>query len=400
MYDAIVIGARCAGSPTAMLLARKGYRVLLVDRARFPSDAPRNHVVLHDGTLQLQHWGLLDRVTGAGTPPLRKITMDFGDFPLTGELPPGDDASANYGPRRTVLDKLLLDAAVEAGVEVREGFSVTELLVDGERVVGIKGRSGRGEEVTERAHIVVGADGQHSLVARTLNAPKYNERPALTCGYFSYWSGVECEGMEVYIRDRPAFIIAFATNDGLTCVGVQVPVSEFAAYRRDIEGYTDRLLGVAPDLAERVRAGKREERFYGSADLGNWFRKPYGPGWALVGDAGYHKDPITARGISDAFRDAELLANAVDEGLSRRKPLEEALEGYEQQRNETAMPQYEQTCAAASFEPIPPNVYRLRAAVRGDQQLVNRFLGVQMGTVSGADFFSSEPMRWIMRDLG
>jgi flavin-dependent dehydrogenase len=400
MYDAIVIGARCAGSPTAMLLGRKGYKVLLVDRAAFPSDAPRNHAVLHDGTVRLQSWDLLDRVIASGTPPLRKMTVDLGDFPLKGELPPGDGVDADYGPRRTILDKILLDAAAEAGAEVRQGFSVSEIVTDGERVTGVRGRSKGGAPVTEHARIVIGADGQHSMLARTVNAAKYNEVPSRTCGYFSYWSGVPCGGLEVYIRDRPAFLIAFATNDGLTCVGFQVPISEFPAFRRDIESYSDKLLDLAPALAERVRAGKREERFYGTADLDNWFRKPYGPGWALVGDAGYHKDPITARGISDAFRDAELLADAVDDGLAGRKNMDEALRNYERQRNETAMPQYEGACSSAAFEPIPERVYRLRAAVRGDQHLVDQFLGVQFGTVKREEFYSSEAMQRVLQAAG
>jgi flavin-dependent dehydrogenase len=203
--------------------------------------------------------------------------------------------------------------------------------------------------------------------------------------------------MEVYINPRPAFMIAFATNDDLTCVGFQVPIEEFPEYRRNIEAYSDKLLDLAPDLAERVRAGKREERFCGTADLDNWFRKPYGPGWALVGDAGYHKDPINARGISDAFRDAELLANALDEGFLGRNPMDKALAAYEQQRNEAALPQYKDTCSSAAFNPIPPSAYTFRAAIRDDQELVDRFMGVQFGTVNGEEFYGSEEVQRILQ---
>jgi flavin-dependent dehydrogenase len=120
----------------------------------------------------------------------------------------------------------------------------------------------------------------------------------------------------------------------------------------------------------RVRAGKREERWYGTADLPNFFRRPYGPGWALVGDAGFHKDPILAQGISDAFRDAELLANAIDAGFAGQAPLEEALRDYEQRRNDVALPGYEQNCAAASFMPPPPAIMAQRAATRAAQRSV------------------------------
>jgi flavin-dependent dehydrogenase len=376
-----------------MLLARKGYHVLLVDRATFPSDTMRNHVILHRGTVKLHEWGLLERVEAAGTPPLRKLLVDLGDFPLSGYPPPGDGVDAEWGPRRFVLDKVLVDAAAEAGVEVREGFSVSELLSEDGRVVGIKGKTKGGSPVTERANIVIGADGQYSLVARSVEAPTYNEQPALTCGYFSYWSGVPCEGMEIYFRDRPAFLIAYRTNNGLTCVGAQVPIGEFPAFRSDVERYFLRLLEHVPALEERVRAGKREERFYGSANLEGFFRKPYGPGWALVGDAGYHKDPITAQGITDAFRDAELLAGALDDGLSGRIPIDEALAGYEQQRNEAAQPSYERTSHTASFEPVSPDFLRMRAAARGDQELTNLLLGMGVGTVRFETLMAHEGIR-------
>lgn len=396
MYDAIVVGARCAGSPTAMLLARKGHRVLLVDRDTFPSDSFRNHVVLHGGSKRLHRWGLLERLVAAGTPPIRKMTLDLGDFPLTGTPPTEEGVASQYGPRRYVLDKMLVDAAAEAGAEVREGFSVSELLFEDGRVVGIKGKEKGGPAVTERARIVIGADGQYSLVARSVEAATYNETPALTCGYFSYWSGVPCEGIEIIFRDRPAFMLAFQTNNGLTCVAAQVPVGEFPTFRTDVDGYFYKVLEHAPELAEKVRAGRREERYYGSAQLEGFFRKPHGPGWALVGDAGYHKDPITAQGISDAFRDAELLSDALDEGFSGRKALDEALAGYEQARNEAAQPSYEDACRSATFPPASPGFLRLRAAVRGDQELTDLLYGVGLGTVPNERLMGDERIRKAM----
>ena len=147
-YDAIIVGARCAGSPTAMLLARKGYRVLVVDRATFPSDTVSSHVVHPLGAAALARWGLLDRLTATGCPPIHTYAFDFGPFTLAGS-PGTTDAPVAYCARRTVLDKLLVDAAAEAGAEIREGFTVEELLIEDGRVVGIKGRSKGGETVTE-----------------------------------------------------------------------------------------------------------------------------------------------------------------------------------------------------------------------------------------------------------
>jgi 2-polyprenyl-6-methoxyphenol hydroxylase-like FAD-dependent oxidoreductase len=143
-------------------------------------------------------------------------------------------------------------------------------------------------------------------------------------------------------------------------------------------------------LAERARAGRREERFTGTAELLNYFRKPYGPGWALVGDAGYHKDPITAQGITDSFRDAELVAEAVDAALSGRQPIEEAMAEYEQRRNKAAFPMYEFTCQLAALEPPPPEMQQLFAALRHNQEQTNRFFGVMAGTVPVPEFFAPE----------
>lgn len=389
MYDVIVIGARCAGSPTAMLLARKGYRVLVVDRDRFPSDHMSTHWIHQPGVAQLERWGLRERLAATGCPPITSISMDLGPFALRGTPPPAGDVAEAYCPRRTVLDKLLVDAAVEAGAELRERFSVQELVLDGDHISGITGQSVTGTTVTEQARIVIGADGIHSLVAQQVGAATYNTKPALQCAYYSYWSGVPLDGVEFYPREHRGIGI-LPTHDGLATIIVGWPHEEFHTYRSDIEGNFLKTLELAPALADRVRQGKREERFVGTADLPFFFRKPYGPGWALVGDAGYHKDPITAQGITDAFRDTELLTEAIDAGLSGKRPLEEALADYERRRNEAAMPMYELTQQFASLEPPPPEMQQLFAALRNNQEQTNRFFGTLAGTVPIPEFFAPE----------
>ena len=388
MYDAIVVGARCAGSPTAMLLARKGYRALLVDRSAFPSDIMSGHYVHQPGVARLARWGLLDKIRASGCPAITGMTFDVGPFALTGCPPPADGVGAGYGPRRMVLDTILVDAAVAAGAELRERFSVQELIWDGGRVVGIRGRAAAGPTVTERARIVVGADGPRSLVARGVQAPVYDSRPSRTCTYYSYWSGIPMDGVELYPRDR-RFIVAMPTNDGLTYVGVTWPVGEFHAYRADVEGNLLRTLDDhTPGLAERVRAGRREERFVGTADNRFFLRQSYGPGWALVGDAGYHKDPITAQGMTDAFRDAELLAEALDAGLSGRRPPREALAHYQQQRDDAVRPMYEFTHQLAGLEPPPAQMRELFAALRGNRDDTDRFFGTIAGTTPLEAFYA------------
>ena len=395
MYDAIIVGARCAGSPTAMLLARKGYRVLLLDKASFPSDTLSIHYIHQPGVACLNGWGLLERVIESNCPPVYAQTIDVGPFALHGTPPPVDGVTASYAPRRTILDKILVDAAVAAGVELREHFTVKELVFDGDRVVGIHGHERGGALVTERARIVIGADGLHSMVARAVGAPVYNEWPSFACAYYSYWSDVSIDGAELYPRPGRA-IIAGPTNDGQIMAIIYWPSAAFREVRADIEGNFMRALDLAPDLGERIRGGKRTERFRGTVDLPNFYRKPYGSGWALVGDAGYHKDPITAQGISDAFRDAELLANAIDDGFAGRVPIADALAGYEQRRNETTFAMYEMTRQFAMLEPPPAEQQQLMAALLHNQEEMDRFFGTVAGTVPIAEFFAPENIDRIM----
>jgi flavin-dependent dehydrogenase len=288
-----------------------------------------------------------------------------------------------------VLDNILVEAAVEAGVELWEGFAVQEILMDGDQAIGIRGHAPGGATITEQARMVIGADGIHSLVARTVQAPEYHTKPTLDCAYYTYHSGVPMEGAELYLRG-PRYFGVCPTNDGLVYSFVQIPHQELHAFRADIAGNYQQALDLAPHLAERLRSGKREERFVGASDLPNFLRKPYGPGWTLVGDAGYHKDPYTAQGISDAFRDAELLAAAIDAGFSGKHPLSEALADYERQRNEHVLPMYEFTCQLASFEPPSPQMQHLFGALCGNQGETNRFLGTIAGTVPIPEFFSPE----------
>jgi flavin-dependent dehydrogenase len=396
VYDAIVVGARCAGAPTAMLLARKGYKVLLVDRASFPSDIPHGHFIHRHGPLRLARWGLLDAVTATGCPPATSWTLDQGDFPLTGENMTVDGVALGYGPRRTVLDAVLVDAAISAGAEFRDGFVVDDVIADGDAVAGVRGhRSGRSPTVTERARVTIGADGRNSHLARAVHAPAYESVPPLTCWYFSYWSGVPSTGLEVYVRPGQV-IFAFPTNDGLFAIFVAWSQDRFPAVRTDIEGQFMAAVDTIPTLAERVRGGRREERFRGASDVPNFLRKPYGPGWALVGDAGCHKDPFMALGICDAFRDAELLTDALDEGLSGRAPLAAALADYERRRNEATLPDYRQNLQAARFDPLPAELRQLRAAVRGDQVTTAQLLMALEGMVPREAFFNPENLGRIM----
>lgn len=392
-FDVIVIGARCAGSPLAMLLARQGFKVLVVDRATFPSDTLSTHLLHPPGVAALDRWGLLGRLAGTGCPAIGTYSYDLGPFTLAGS--PGiPGAPVAYAPRRTVLDKLLVDAAAEAGAEVREHFMVEQLTEERGRITGIRGRDSGGRTVTETARVVVGADGRHSLVARLTRPAQYNQRPEIQAGYYTYFSGVPATEAEFY--DRPSRALGvWPTHDGLTLVAALWPYSEFASNRRDLKSNFFAALETAPELADRVRAGTQEGRLVGGG-APNYFRQPYGDGWALVGDAGYNKDFITAHGIQDAFRDAELCAAALDRSLSGELPYSQAMAEYQSVRDNQALAFFEFTCEQAALQPAPPEIEEVFAAMYRNQEATDHFLRVFAGAASPEEFFAPDNVEAIL----
>lgn len=332
-HDAIIVGARAAGAATAMLLARRGMRVLLVDRARYGSDTLSTHALMRPAVLQLERWGLMDAVAQSGAPAVRRAVFHYPDESV------GLDIEPLYAPRRTVLDAILVDAAAAAGADVRFGVVVDDLLKDDAgRVIGVEG-----EGFSERAKIVIGADGIRSIVAQRAGAATTQEATSNGACVFAYFRGVEAEGYEWVYGDRIASGL-IPTNDGEVCVFVG---GSAARFRRDVQpdlerGFARILAESSPAVAERVAAGERTSRFRGFAGVRGYYRRPYGPGWALVGDAGYFRDPITTHGISDAFRDAELLARAID-GTS-------TFAEYEHLRNEVTREFFAVTERIAAFD--------------------------------------------------
>src|SRR5207249_4862247 len=207
-------------------------------------------------------------VVASGCPAISRFKLDWGDLSLLGTPPPRDGVAESYAPRRTLLDKLLVDAAVAAGAELWDGFAVRDLIWNGDRVTGVRGQTKRGVNVTEDARIVIGADGRHSTVARSVRAPAYHAVPPLGCAYYTYWSGIELDGFEGYFPDR-RLIILFPTNDGLVCSFIEWPSTEFYTVRRDVAGNVTTMMALLPRLAERMYAAKQEERVQGTADLPN-----------------------------------------------------------------------------------------------------------------------------------
>jgi flavin-dependent dehydrogenase len=389
-YDVVVVGARAAGASTAMLLARRGHRVLLLDRARLPSDIARGHFIYRHAPRRLRAWGLLDRIVASGAPPVTTLTMDVGDFPLEMNDLWLDGVPWGIGPRRAVLDNVLLEAAQAAGAEVQDEVAVDDVLIEGDRVAGVRARSARGgAPIVVRARLTIGADGRQSRIARAVRAPLHDYVPSMTCWYFSYWSGAPMDGIQLRLKDRRAAFV-FPTNDDLTAVFVAFPIGEFARVRSDPEASVLAALDLSPELAQRIRGGRREERLYGTSDVPNFLRKPHGPGWALVGDAGCHKDPMLALGICHALQDAELLAEVTHDGLSGVRALDDALTAYEVRRNAATLPDYHENLQWARLEPPPPDVLALRAALRGRPDDSRLFAMAAFGMLPREVFFNPD----------
>jgi flavin-dependent dehydrogenase len=353
-YDVVVVGARCAGAATARLLAARGLRVAILDRTDPARDPLSTHGIVRGGVVQLSRWGLLDRVLAGGAPAVREVT--FGAPGSERTVPVKERAGVDLvtAPRRRVLDVLLADAAVTAGATLRTDVSVTGLLRDGSgRVCGVEARTRGGHGLAVPARHVVGADGIRSTLARLVGAPVRRSFDADVSIYYAYVAGAPWRGFEFHVADR-SFAGVFPTHDDAGCVWLARPaglledVRRAGAVRRG-EALLDAVDRLAPPLAARARTGRVVSGVRGTAALPNYVRRATGPGWSLVGDAGYHRDPITGHGITDAFRDAELLAGALADALLGERREADALAGYEATRDRALDETYRLTRALTAF---------------------------------------------------
>jgi flavin-dependent dehydrogenase len=348
-YDVIIIGARVAGASTAMLLARCGHRVLVVDRGSEGSDTVSTHTVLRLGVLQLQRWGTLAPIIDAGTPPIRKVTLGFGTELVPIELSETHGVDALYAPRRTILDQALVAAARDAGVDFLHGVRLKDLIRDADgRVHGVVLDGESGESVV-RAKFAIGADGVWSKMAKLVGAGVDQSFPATNAVYYAYYRGIEADG--VYFQFTPgATAGSIPTNDDEVCVYVGWPSDEIGEFRSEPDQAFQRQLARAhPDLWASVAGGERVSGFRGTPGLPGFLRTASGPGWALVGDAGFTKDPVSAHGISDALRDAELCARAVDQSLQHPGIEATAMKAYQRLRDQLSLPILELSSELAAY---------------------------------------------------
>ena len=360
-HDAVVVGGRVAGAATALLLARAGLKVVVVERARPGSDTVSTHAFMRAGVLQLSRWGLLEAVERAGTPAVRRTVFHHpGLEPVTVTIRPRGGVDALYAPRRSVLDGILLDAAREAGAEVVRG-SVTDLIRDeGGRVAGVRlvesGRPGR----TLRARLIIGADGIASVVARQVGAEVMQQGRHASAVLYRYYEDLPADGYEwFYAPGSGAGLIP--TNAGQTCVFVGTTPRTMRELRREgTDAAFDTLLRLSPgSLADRVLDARSAGRLHGWGGHPGYLRQAHGPGWALVGDAGYFKDPITTHGMTDALRDAQLLADAVVAASSGSTHERVAMARYQALRDRLSLRLFEATEAIATYDWDTPTIQRL-----------------------------------------
>jgi flavin-dependent dehydrogenase len=356
-HDVVVVGGRVAGSATAMLLARLGHDVVVLDQACFPSDTVSTHSLARSGVVQLRRWGLLDAVLDSGAPAIRQVSFNAAGASVTRTIKHKAGVDFLVAPRRYVLDTILATAAEHAGAQVRPGVTVTGVQRDAHgRTVGVSGQDRAGAPVQIGARYVIGADGLRSRVARSVGAPVTQARPAGGAAQYAYYTGIPWAGMEFFVAER-SFAGVFPTHHGQACIWVCNPAADATAVRRRtgsrVEAFDQLLERSAPQLAERLGKARRTSPVHGMLRQPNQLRQAFGPGWALVGDAGYYRDAVTAYGISDAFRDAELLAVAVDQALGDAEQAPAALAGYQQQRDQALREIFELTCRLAAYPPVP-----------------------------------------------
>lgn len=355
-YDAVIIGARCSGAATALLLARSGAKVLVVDRQAYGSDTLSTHALMRGAVLQLERWGLVPEIVAAETPPIRVATFHYGREAIRVVIEPEHGVECLFAPRRTLLDRLLVDAARKAGAEIRHGVMLSELLFASDsRVAGVVLKDSSGARTTVRAGIVIGADGRNSTVAGLVKAKTYVKGANASGVVFGYYENLDRDGSHWHFAENCA--TGVIPTNAAHCVFAAVPAQRFpATFRGDVmRGFLQVLEASCPRLCADVERGSLVSRLRGFSGAQSYLRQCHGAGWALVGDSGYFKDPLTAHGITDALRDAQLLSRAVAIGSAQ------ALEEYQRERDALSLPFLRITDAIASFSWTFDEVKQLHA---------------------------------------
>lgn len=364
-YDVLIIGGRAAGGSLAILLAQRGYRVLAVDRDRFPSDTMSTHYMHATVVPLLEHLGVLTEIVEQlGFRRLTRSRIYVDDCVFEG---PMDSSGFGFAlaPRRDVLDSLLVQRATECGAEFAQGTRAERLIWEGDRVIGAELRDSDGQRRQVRAQVVIGADGKFSSVAKWVRAESYEAVPALRPIYYGHFHGIDPlsePAVELfYGGDRIAFI--FPMRQGEDCLALELQPDDFEQFRVDPEGHFRELFERHYGMRDRMRNAELDGKLIGTKGIENYFRKPFGPGWVLTGDAGYLKDPSTGYGIGDALQQSFWLADALDDCF-KGTAWDERMGAFQQLRDTTMMPMYQATLNFTRMrDPDPRTIDLIRAAM-------------------------------------
>ncbi len=383
--DAVIVGARCAGSATATALARAGRSAVCIERAKFPADTLSTHLLFLGGVLELQRLGALDRVLALGPPRLPEASMAWGRHEIRTGYTPVDGVDYALCVRRPGLDAALVATAREAGAEIREGCQALGCVWDEGRMVGVRYRDADGIEREVRAPLVIGADGRKSLVAReagVVETPRLFNPNGRGC-YFAYWRDgrPELRSCASQWRQGRELVTAFPCDDGLVLVLLMPPVDSADDFRVDLEAEYLRTVHSVPGLAARLDGARLVSKVRHTNSTASYFRRSRGPGWALPGDAGHFKDPVTAQGIRDAIRFGRLLGEKVAPVLDGdRRLLDQALTEWERNRDAECIEMYQWTNRLGRAEEMSPIEAELYSQGSADPELARGFLDVMART--------------------
>lgn len=391
-FDCVITGARCAGASLAIYLARAGYRVLLVDKAFFPSDTLSTNTFFNNTTSLLRELGVMDSLLQTNVTPVRHIKFHFEDTVIEGQLPVVDGEDTAYSIRRTHLDHILLQkAASYKNVTVIEGFRVMELIYEGENVIGVRGEERTGLKREFRGRLIVGADGRNSTMRRLVKSKQKLSIPSNLVYYFSYFKGAPHEGppkFEVYKRmDKMA--VLFPTNDQLYAVTVNFSVGDkrmLSRFKKEPEKSLRLLLQEHfpnTSLGARIKNARLIEPFRGFLNYNNYWYEGMGKGWALVGDALCFKDPAVAQGIHDAIFGAKILAQAIHKLFQGEKHWEAVAEEYQKTLETRFLARFYMGCELSQ-----------NASISEEQDVVNRVISVHPVVIEkflGVYNYANEP---------
>lgn len=387
-FDVIVVGGSVSGAPTATWLARKGHKVLMVERDTFPRDTNSTHFIWPRGMSYLNRLGVAGKVLEQ-TPSFKQLEVSIEGISLHGGVPVqavkdrfiklhGDDHGVvdfYSGPRRFYLDKVLMDEARASGVDVREATTVQSLIIEEGRVVGVRGSGPDGVLLAARARVVVGADGRMSQFAGMVGAEKTVVREKSTFAYYGYFSGIDKPELCIHKRGRFGTAI-FPTMEDRHLVLVYGPTAWWSDFSKDPEANFHKTYGyVAPEVAAIVAKGKRVEEFKAMGRMVAYHRQTYGNGWVLVGDACSFKDQWTAMGITHSLRDAELVSGFLDRVLKNEASFEQAMAEYHEMRLADYEDYWSFVCDGAECNPYTREHLEFFHAIQGDQSKVDHFMG-------------------------